>query len=66
MAADDGVFSVAGDNLFTSYHTHTERATTEGARLPRARLPTKSRNNKSESEVTLFMGLLYGDDALRG
>lgn len=33
---------------------------------PTARLATKSRNNKSESGVTLFMGLLYGDDVLRG
>lgn len=51
------------DNLFTSSKKgpNIERPQHQ---LPRS--PTKSRNNKSGRGVTLFMGLLYGDDALRG
>lgn len=57
------LFLCVYDNLFTSWR--------EGLNIerPQHQLPrsaTKSRNNKSGRGVTLFMGLLYGDDALRG
>lgn len=51
------------DNLFTS---SKEGPNIERPQHQLPRSPTKSRNNKSGRGVTLFMGLLYGDDALRG
>ena len=51
------------DNLFTS---SGEGLNIERPQHQLPRSPTKSRNNKSGRGVTLFMGLLYGDDALGG